>query len=68
MSPRDVERAVDRFYRAPDSTGDGFGLGLPIVREVVRAMDGALSIESSAGVGTTVTIVLDSAESVRSRA
>ena len=68
MSPRDAERAVDRFYRAPGSTGDGFGLGLPIVREVVRAMDGTLAIESNPGQGTTVSIVLESADAERARA
>jgi len=67
MSPHDVERAIDRFYRAPGSAGDGFGLGLPIVREVVRAMDGTLSIESKPGEGTTVSIVLASADAERSR-
>ena len=45
MSSQDAERALDRFYRAPGASREGFGLGLPIVREVVRAMDGTLSIE-----------------------
>jgi two-component system, OmpR family, sensor histidine kinase VicK len=66
MSRHDAERAVDRFYRAPGSAGDGFGLGLPIVREVVRAMDGTLSIDSTPGEGTTVSIELESVDDVRS--
>jgi signal transduction histidine kinase len=64
MTRHDAERAVDRFYRADGSVTDGFGLGLPIVREVVSAMGGTLSIDSSPGAGTTVSIVLESAESV----
>jgi signal transduction histidine kinase len=65
MSRQDAERAVERFYRAPGSNGDGFGLGLPIVREVVRAMEGTLSIDSTPGQGTTVSIVLASAGAER---
>ena len=65
MSREDAERAVDRFYRASGSTSDGFGLGLPIVREVVHAMDGTLSIESVVGEGTTVSIVLEAAEAAK---
>jgi two-component system, OmpR family, phosphate regulon sensor histidine kinase PhoR len=65
MTRHDAERAVDRFYRADGSGSEGFGLGLPIVREVVGAMDGTLSIESSPGAGTTVSIVLESVEAAR---
>src|ERR671918_111399 len=66
MSRHDAELALDRFYRAPGAPRDGFGLGLPIVREVVRAMDGTLSIESVPGEGTTVSIVLHSLARARS--
>jgi signal transduction histidine kinase len=66
MRPEDAERSVDRFYRAPGAAGDGFGLGLPIVREVVRAMDGTLAVESAPGEGTTMSITLESVESVES--
>jgi signal transduction histidine kinase len=68
MTRHDSERAVDRFYRADGSATEGFGLGLPIVREVVSAMGGTLSIESSPGAGTTVSIVLESAESTSAAA
>jgi signal transduction histidine kinase len=63
MTRHDAERAVDRFYRADGSATEGFGLGLPIVREVVIAMGGTLSLDSSPGTGTTVSITLESAES-----
>ena len=66
MTRDDAARAVDRFYRAPGSTGEGFGLGLPIVREVVEVMDGELSIDSNPGEGTTVSIVLESVGAARS--
>ncbi len=66
MSPEHAERAVDRFYRAPGSSADGFGLGLPIASEVVRAMGGTLSIESAPGAGTRVSVVLEAAAAARS--
>lgn len=66
MARHQAQRALDRFYRASGSTGDGFGLGLSIVREVVGVMGGALSIESAPEEGTRVSIVLDSVAGTRS--
>jgi len=53
-----ADRAPDRFYRAPGSSADGFGLGLSIVRASVGAMGGTLTIDSRPGRGTTVAILL----------
>ena len=64
MSAREAQRAIDRFYRA-SADGDGFGLGLSIVREVVAVMEGTLSIASDEGRGTTVSIVLAAAGPAR---
>ena len=56
-----LPHVFDRFYRADRarsrSTG-GSGLGLAIVRDVVEAHGGHVTIESSPGGGTTLTIVL----------
>jgi signal transduction histidine kinase len=63
MSQAEAERALDRFYRAANGVDtEGFGLGLPIVREAVTAMGGRLEIRTSPGAGTTVSIVLPEAE------
>jgi two-component system sensor histidine kinase SenX3 len=56
------ERVFDRFYRAVERDGEGFGLGLSIVRETVRALRGSLDLESTPGVGTTVRVSLPGAE------
>ena len=60
---REQERVFDRFFRGDDAgEGEGFGLGLAIVRQSVRALGGKVSVRSRAGVGTTVEVMLPSAE------
>jgi two-component system sensor histidine kinase BaeS len=49
-------RAFERFSRAPGSPGSG--LGLPIVRELVRAHGGEVELASAPGTGSTVTVRL----------
>ncbi len=51
----------DRFFQAAQGTARshrGSGLGLSVVKAAVELMEGRLSIESEAGRGTTVTVVL----------
>ncbi|HKI93501.1 MAG TPA: ATP-binding protein, partial [Gaiellaceae bacterium] len=55
----DRDRLFDRFYRgAGHRENDGFGLGLAIVREAVRALGGTIDIESPPSGGTVVRITL----------
>ena len=49
---------LDRFYRTSDTARPGFGLGLPIVKEVIHAHDGRVEVDSRPGVGSTFRIVL----------
>jgi signal transduction histidine kinase len=55
---REQERVFERFYRGSDRHPDGFGLGLAIVREAVRAMGGTVELDSLPGRGTTVRVTL----------
>jgi two-component system phosphate regulon sensor histidine kinase PhoR len=58
-----LERVFDRFYRGEQArTSEGFGLGLAIVRESVRAIGGVVEIEPDPGRGTTVRVLLASLE------
>ncbi|MDB6036283.1 MAG: heavy metal sensor signal transduction histidine kinase, partial [Verrucomicrobiales bacterium] len=54
-----LPRIFDRFYRADRSrsqVGGGFGLGLAIVMSIMRLHGGTASIQSTQGMGTTVTL------------
>ncbi len=61
IPPEDLERVFERFYRTDASraraTG-GFGLGLTIVRDLVTAMGGSISAESSVGEGSRFRLLL----------
>jgi len=51
MSASDRERAFDRFWRASDTHHDGTGLGLPIVRHLVHASGGEVTLDAAPGGG-----------------
>jgi len=50
------EAVFERFY------GEGFGLGLAIVRQAVRVLGGRVELDSEPGEGTVVRVVLPRAE------
>ena len=59
MSDDQVKHAFDRFYQGePSHASAGNGLGLAIVRMVVKKHGGTVSVESKPGRGTTFTVIL----------
>ncbi len=55
----DAERIFERFYRmAAHERVTGTGLGLPIARDLARAMGGELDVRSLPGVGSSFVLVL----------
>jgi PAS domain S-box-containing protein len=61
ISPDDLPYIFERFYRGKGSS-EGFGLGLPISRELVERMGGGISVQSREGIGTAVEIELPKAD------
>jgi PAS domain S-box-containing protein len=57
----DLPHLFERFYSGRGSSG-GFGLGLPICKDLVQRMGGEVSVRSEKGVGTAVRIGLPEAE------
>jgi signal transduction histidine kinase len=60
MTPDDLERALLPFVQVgrPMLAHEGSGLGLPLSRQLIERLGGRFQIESSVGVGTTVTITM----------
>jgi signal transduction histidine kinase len=64
MAEAEQERIFDRFFRGGRRTGSGFGLGLPIAREIARALGGSVAIKSRLGAGTLVRVIVPSVRMV----
>ena len=61
IPPEHIDRIFERFYRVDKSHSKeigGTGLGLSIVRHGVAYHDGEVSLASTPGVGTKVTVIL----------
>jgi signal transduction histidine kinase len=49
IPPEQKPHVFERFYRIDGRLASGSGLGLAIARELARAMDGSLEVESQPG-------------------
>ena len=60
IRPEDIERIFEPFFTTRHSPDEakGHGLGLTFCRDVVAAMDGSISVESTPGEGTAFTVRL----------
>jgi two-component system sensor histidine kinase BaeS len=65
IASADLHHVFERFYRGEKTRAreeGGSGLGLSIVQALARAQGGDVAIQSSEGMGTTVTVWLPRAE------
>ena len=58
IAPNDIAHLFERFNRGSNPIGTGSGLGLAIVHTIITGHRGTITIESTLGIGTTVTIIL----------
>lgn len=57
------DRIFEKFFQVPDAKTKGTGLGLYIAKEIVRAHDGEIGVESKPGEGSTFWFTLPRATS-----
>lgn len=58
LSPGETERIFERFYRSGDSTAQGSGIGLSLVKETVEMHHGDIKASSGEGAGAMFLISL----------
>jgi signal transduction histidine kinase len=64
IAPADQARIFEPFYRAPDVIAaqiQGAGLGLSLVKRIVEAHGGRITVQSTPGSGSQFTVVLPAA-------
>ena len=57
----DINKIFEKFYRGkntPSHTSTGTGLGLTLVRQIIEAHSGEISVVSKVGIGSTFTLIL----------
>ena len=65
IAPEELRHIFEPFYRSPSVTAaqiHGTGLGLPLAKSIVEAMQGQLTVRSAPGRGSTFTLHLPCAE------
>jgi signal transduction histidine kinase len=67
IAAHDIPRALERFGQVDSSLArkyEGAGLGLPLAKHFMEMHGGSLSLESTPGIGTTVTVSLPAARAL----
>ena len=56
ISPEDLPRIFERFYKGKDSDGKNFGIGLALSRMIIARQGGTVKAENQKSAGTMFTI------------
>lgn len=63
---KSLENIFEPFYRIEEARDfEGFGLGLPLARRIMRLHKGDIIVSSQVGVGSTFTIILPAAAALK---
>jgi signal transduction histidine kinase len=65
IAPEELRHIFEPFYRSPSVTASqihGTGLGLPLAKSIVEAMNGQVTVKSAPGRGSTFTLHLPCVE------
>ena len=65
IAPEEIRHIFEPFYRSPSVTAaqiHGTGLGLPLAKSIVEAMQGQVTVKSAPGRGSTFTLHLPCVE------
>jgi signal transduction histidine kinase len=65
MTPDQIARSFDRFWRAADADRPGTGLGLAVVQHLARASGGDAALAARPGGGLVATVRLPLADGVK---
>jgi signal transduction histidine kinase len=66
IPPQNLSRIFDPFFTTR-AVGEGAGLGLSIAHGIVNGLGGEIEVDSTVGKGTTVRVVLPSADEEEGR-
>lgn len=59
IPPKDLSHIYDPFFRASNATAfEGYGIGLPLTRNIMRQHKGKIIVHSEEGKGTLVSLVI----------
>lgn len=59
IPPKEISQIFDPFFRASNTRGiDGYGIGLPLSRNIIRLHNGELLVFSEVNKGTKIKIIL----------
>lgn len=59
IAPEDRQRIFEKFHRGAEASGQhGLGLGLFVVKQLVAAMEGTITVDATPGGGTTFRVSL----------
>lgn len=64
IPPEKQSEIFESFTRLENTNGDGLGLGLSIVKDLVEHLGGELQLQSTPGVGSTFTIIFPIGEAI----